>query len=229
MSIDDKLGPISRCLGPIGRAYWHIDEEVHRYYERIVKRWEEDGHERKTLSFGVWAASTGAALLTPSSEDPMTRLTVATYYLPFLPTLLGNVYIQANNFFGQSHDGTRHIDGKKSIEDPFIYRAWKFARGQRLAILAVGCASLIGGGIQVLNGLQEGDTHVLDIGRHICKCGVLCVSTASSIYLVDKEPALLDRAPAWKRWLNAVKNAITPKPTPVPIPVQNYRATEVDV
>ena len=228
MSIDDKLGPISRRLGPIGRAYWHIDEEVHRYYEKIVKRWEQDGHERETLAIGAGITS----LMMQFTHNALSKGIFTSDVAEAMHTPIG-VYTGVGAgvvLWGIAleipPDGTRHNGETRIIKHREIYRLWRFLRGPRLATLIGGCATLVVGGVHIAAGLRDLDTNAVAEGAYWTTLGIHGISQSSMLYLADEEPALLDRAPAWKRALDAVKNAIAP--APVPIPVQNYSTTEVD-
>ena len=231
MSIDDKLGPISRRLGPIGRAYWHIDEEVHRYYEKIAKRWEEDGHERKALVRGsamtaLTSDLSGAVLVCGEPMFAYAKHNIAVALELYVCMLLPNIAATLRNRRpdGISSDGDRNI-----ISNPVLNQWWSIVRGPRLSTLVTGVAIALVGGMQFAQGLREGDVNQAQYGVGTMALGAATVSASSTIYLMDCEPTLLERAPAWKRGLNAVKKTITPTPAPVPIPVQNYSTTEVDV
>ncbi len=226
MSIDDKLGPISRRLGPIGRAYWHIDEEVHRYYERIVKRWEEDGHERKTLVVTCAYAALGSCLLIgPTMPEHL----AATALQPL--AVYGGVttsYLARKGRSGAGHDGIELLGNRKITTSSYDRAVWGILRSSRLPELATGCGALITGGIQILRGIQDRDMSTIHAGAFLTTIGVFGITHASAIYFIDKEPSLLDKAPAWKRALDSVKEYFAPTPAPVPIPVQNYLTTEVN-
>jgi len=227
MNLDDKLGPISRRLGPVGRAYHRIDDEVHRYYEKIVRRWEEDGHERKTLA--VTAA--GGALLTffasgtPAREIFDTNIETVSEAMSYGARIVFSFYAGCSSghlLMGASigtHDGVATIGDQKVVISPYRHRMWRFLRGHRLTTLAGGCGALIAGGVQLINGFRDHDAYALNAGAYLCEMGLFGIGHASATYFVDKEPALLDRAPAWKQGLSAVKDALTPAPEPVPVHV----------
>jgi hypothetical protein len=55
------------------------------------------------------------------------------------------------------------------------------------------------------------------------------LSLASSMYIKETDPKLLDKAPLWKKALQYVKekvDSISPMPNPVPVPAVNYQTIE---
>jgi len=237
MNLDDKLGPISRRLGPVGRAYHHIDDEVHRYHETIVKRWEDDGHERRDLALGTSTA--GALICATLAVSVMSGTTIpkvlySTGHWTRLCAglgLMGHAYQMTPHLLavieGKRPDGILDTADTKIINNPALYRKWRTIRGTRLTALAIGATTTLAGGVQAIQGLREKDAVTTYDGLGLVSMGLTSIFFGSTAYIIDREPSLLDRAPAWKRALDSVKEYFAPSPTPVPAPVHNYLTTDV--
>ncbi len=239
MSLDDKLGPISRRLGPIGRAYHRIDDEVHRYYERIVKRWEDDGHERDTLEFASFVAMLGAITLTNigcevlgsvkernlTTNEEIAHLTSAAYCaLQALMTSLNFELDKKRTIDGTTQSYTGY-DFAVQIS-PAFGKLRNGIRSLRLLSLATGAGAIVNGGIHLIEGYKIHDPLLMDYARTSINFGLLLLGAASADYIRDHEPSLLDKAPAWKRALDSVKEYFAPTPTTAP--AQNYLTANVN-
>ncbi len=102
-------------------------------------------------------------------------------------------------------------------EDRFSYISKKIQRLVRLPLL-IGAAYL---GYKGIKPALVGDsTEGVGIGLYSLVSGI---GLATSMYLKDTDPKLLDKEPAWKRvsnWLTEKAQSLVHRPVPVPVPTR---------
>ena len=125
------------------------------------------------------------------------------------------------------------IKNKDSLEsraiDKDIYFWNSYSKAIRLPIFLSGLGFLADVGYGIGNYLMNNEQ--VDSQRLITslKWGLGLLATASSMYLKDQDPKLLDKEPLGKRmhyWTSEKLRSFAPKPVPQPIPY-GYSALEI--
>lgn len=96
----------------------------------------------------------------------------------------------------------------------------RVGRKFRLPMFLSGAALLVKAGIEIVNYFTTGQPP--DSASATIVGGLGLMSCASSIYLKDHDPALLEKEGSWaKRAYERLQEYFTPAPEPVPVPVKN--------
>ena len=195
------------------------DEEILAKYSRITKWWEDKGHSVYSLTtpIGLTALISSSYGLTPLLGK---NLDNALYFLIFncdntinLVGLTGRI-----NREQIVSDAITHYE-------PLYLFFRNLTRIARLPTIAAGSALLVKSGYDladyVANGTpSSGSQFFIDFNGALGLIG-----WASSMYLKDGDPKLLDKEPLWKRAYEKFKEFVSynpaPQPIPIPIPPRN--------
>lgn len=199
MSLDDLLAPVK----------W-ADEQVLRQYTKQVMEWEEKGRSRYSLAF-IYGMSSLACLIIGEPHS----------YL--LGSWQGSD--MARNLFEprvkkDSTDGSivKHKTG------PILDVYTKIGEFTRLPAFVAGLTLMGKGGIEIIDYIRNKNAESLNEGLYSLCIGYCFFGTASSIYIKDSDPKLLDKAPFWKQAYDWAKEKLASQPQPVP--VHNYSALQ---
>ena len=185
-----------------------VDEQILRQYTKLTKKWEDKGHSRYTLSnmFNI----------------PCTIFTLANGIDDgFIPFFQSNQFIVDNFTRGY---GREFNASDSSIAENFSLQK-KIDRIARLPffVTSLGFASV--GLYEVVSGFYQGDNQSVSEGLNNIAHSVPFLGVASSQYVKDSNPKLLDKEPFWRKaydWTKEKIGSLTPRPTPQPVPIQAY-------
>ena len=198
MALDSLLKPVK-----------FVDEQILRQYTKITKKWEDKGHSRYTLSNMINIPS---LILTGGLGDP--------YNMGFFHgwnLVSDNITKPYGRDFNVQESSSRVEDG-----DPIIKMTDRVTR-LPLMIAGVGFTGL--GLYEIVSGFWNRDNQNLSEGLVHLSHGLPFIGIASSQYVKDANPKLLDKKPFWKKaydWAKEKVGSLAPQPSPQPVPVQAY-------
>ncbi len=190
------------------------DEQVLKQYAKLTTKWEERGRSRYSLAHICQLSSFVSSILSATSP-----LYSRTFSLPI-------VFIQgtdlARNIFEPYQKRDVCDDGTLTEPSDNLYLYKKFADCTRFPFFLVG-GTLIGKGIyDLFDYWKTGNSESLQDGAFYILFGYKLFGTASSMYIKESNPKLLQKDPFWKTAYNWCKEKITefvPQPTPQPLPI----------
>ncbi|MCH8004269.1 MAG: hypothetical protein IH934_06605 [Nanoarchaeota archaeon] len=186
-----------------------MDKGIQTQYTRIGKAWENKGHSRYSLTIPLNLASW---VFTFMSSLP-----------PHIAVVIG--YDMASNFHKYPY-GTKDqcTSGEIAINRRLQFRLG-IDKAIRFPTFIVGSAFAAKGAYHVINSLVTGESLGLsDFVDDFQRADGL-LSLASSLYIKDIDPKLLDKEPILKRTYDWVKEKIIPK---VPQPARFQSDTTLD-
>ncbi len=117
-------------------------------------------------------------------------------------------------------------DSTSQIIDPQRYFHSKYNSYVRLPTFLIGLGLVGKFGFDVINSIKN-KTPMGSESYHYLIAGLGHLSLASSMYLKETNPKLLDKAPFWKRLYESLKEKISSLvPSPIPAPSPSYSLAE---
>lgn len=192
----------------------YLDEQVLRHYTKLGKRVDINHGKRKYL--------VGFIL-----NDTHSRLTTAINYHIGGPALgmalwglqSGNDCIY--NFYGIFNDIKEDEATSETVAKDYSAESFRnYNAKARLPVFLSGIALI---GIYAVNAVNCATSQTqMDLGSTLClPYGLGQLSLASSMYLKDINPKLLDKVPYWRKayeWLKEKARELAPSPIPSPVP-----------
>ena len=168
-----------------------VDEQILRQYTKLTKKWEDKGHSRYTLS-NMFNIPCTIFTLTNSIDDG------------FIPFFQGNQFIVDNFTKGYGRDFNA---SDSSIAENFSLQK-KIDRIARLPffVTSLGFASV--GLYEVVSGFYQGDNQSVSEGLNNIAHSVPFLGVASSQYVKDSNPKLLDKEPFWRKNMIGLKKKL---------------------
>lgn len=204
MSLDTLLKPVQ-----------FVDEQILRGYSRIAKKWEDKGRNIYTLSsiFGM----PGELLFLFSTDNIFGKTVEQVAYwgayawdIPY-------------NFKGITV-GIKDSVSDDVAADPFIEVTKKINRTTRLPTLISG-VGFAGKAFYDISRYYFTGEPLDNATGNALMLGLGLLGIASSQYLKDRNPKLLEKDSVWKtiyNWTREKINSLVPEPIPQPVPVQAY-------
>jgi hypothetical protein len=201
-----------------GRTYAWLDDQVRREYTKLVQRNERDGVSRYKLAdmYGwqsFWSGYIsylfGGAVLPP----PM--------YFSYGTGFASLDATDAIRNCTEPQLGSDIAGDDAAMVPPNIDLFRKVAYTTRLGLLVAG-AGLVGKSlVDICDYVIAGDMHALLEAGFCLSSGTAFITLASSMYVKDADPKLLEKDPAWKQaygWLRSRVQSLLPAPSPIPAP-----------
>lgn len=201
-----------------------VDEQILRQYTKLTNKWEDKGHSKYGLanianysSLVPSMVSTAINLsFNPQFSEEVSRsfsppnlyevlLVVATPLMIYTHDFLLNAYLSEKN------EGLE--EGSLAL-DRFEFYSRKFQNAVRLPLFSLATLSL---GVGINEIIETGEI-VRNLGGLAVTAGFL-YPLASSMYIKDSDPKLLDKAPFWKSasdWVKEKAKSLNPLPQPIP-------------
>lgn len=224
MSLESLLGAVKTAK----KYTWDLaDELALRQYTKLTKQLEAQGIDRRfvagTIAIGNIALFSSVPLIMdtlgykndvvnfmnniPKSSRAIVEVVGSTYLLSLTHDIFDTFYRMVSS---RSHDSGA------IAEDKLLY----FSRGvQRVVRLPWLLYGLLDFYKLAERGLQRGITNSNYIDYLILANGLLFFSLASSMYIKDSDPKLLDKQPMWKEAFDFLKGkakSLVPLPSPTP-------------
>jgi len=222
-------------MNSLKRAYTYLDEDVLlRQYSKIAKRWEDSGRNVYHLSSAIGIPS----LLVPLCINQVANrlLDVKVLYENYLDPIAVSLWpIPA------ATDVSRNIDGCKGLieetsdpdarttKDQLIRVESKVSKVARLPMFLAGVSLLGEFGYNIYSYFEHGEPMGAEVMYRLAY-GLSELGIASSMYLKDRDPRLLQKTPAWRRAYQSSRVKLKdlagrigdwiPQPYPEPAPVR---------
>ncbi|MEK6926278.1 MAG: hypothetical protein AABW50_03295 [Nanoarchaeota archaeon] len=205
-----------------------VDSEVNRWYTKKSQGVSNKRLSKITGGLGVF----GLGSMTVYFDNIFTNKFGEGPDMKVMGAMVGCALNGLNNpFNGLLLIGADELknkeEGETLAEDSYEYYNNKVNSFLRLPLIATGLA-ITGKNIYSLVDSALNGTP-LNISDYEIGFGLGCLSSASSMYLKDRNPKLLEKNPAWKRAYNSAKEKIKsliPQPFPQPIPVEAHYKLE---
>lgn len=200
---------LEKLLGP---AKW-LDEQVLRQYTKISKNIPDKKLYKMCIPLSL--AGTLGAITGASVFFDMKSIYGALIGFPSGYVCQADVSWSRKGLSGrlEEYSDSMSLDFKHELNK-------KLVRGVRLPTFLAGTAFL---GVLFYNALTNSDIATKEIVS-CAAAGLGNLAFASSMYLKDRDPKLLQKQPFWKKAYDALKDkvkALAPQPAPVPIPIPN--------
>ncbi len=198
-----------------------VDGEILRQYSKAGKRFNlYEGRKRYLVGLGFWAAYAplsafgGSKLIGPLNEA---SLSLVNDYVDWIYNAYGSLGLikKGGTLGGVAADQVEHFCKKYNS----IIRLPTFTAG----------AGLVGKfGLDALNYISNGEP--IKPSSYSClEYGLSLLSLASSMYIKEIDPKLLNKKPVFEKaysWLKDKATSFVPKPLPQPVPVKAYNKLE---
>jgi hypothetical protein len=188
-----------------------IDSEVHRMYMKGTKDWSK----KKVYEIGE-KMGFGSCLFVGMSIGSFTDNFSQAIPSIFLSGLVSApIAVQLSYFLN-----TDEYISEEKVENPLVFYSKKINDKLRLPLLAGGIGS-----IALMNyGIGEDPSGWDKLG--FLSAASYGISLASSMYLLDRDPKVLEKSSVFTRAYHSAKEKLSPTPEPVPIPVKDYETLD---
>jgi len=211
MGLEQLLKPVKA----LNTARKILDEEVLRQYTKLTKKWEDKGRNIFKLTTPIGLASVITAVssiyFTPSSlylteTNPLIDSVIISTSFIYAPDMALNI-IGLAGLYNREEITSDTVTSKRPFRS-FIESVGRFSR---LPVLLGGVGFLVKFGIDYGNYvITKEPLDVSEMGLYLT-LGTSFLSYASSVYLKDGNPKLLDKEPFLKTASNWLIEKITPK------------------
>jgi len=174
MSLESLLKPLQ----------W-ADEQVLRQYTKQAEKWEEKGRSKYSLAHLYNLSATAAN---------MTFMLQADLYLVIGTGLLA---LQSLDFARNIHEPQYQSDITDTLtKAPLgMEGTQNISAAARLPMLVTGAALMIKGLAQFVDYVQTKNPESVMNAMYLCSFGYALMGTASSMYVKDSDPKLLEKKP----------------------------------
>lgn len=196
MTLNDYLAPVK-----------YIDEQVLRQYTKVGKKLKLDEGKRKyVVAIGLNFLSIQFSSLGSIHLD-IQSLKNLIWYVIVLPDNIFNGFGYGLNQRIEETTGARAIDPVHGFlkKHNTLFRLPVF-------VGSVGCIAKYG--IDLVNHVVNGVPMDQDSPGYL-SLGIGYLSLASSMYIKEMDPKLLDKKPFWRTAYDRVKEKLAPEPTPI--------------
>ena len=199
-----------------------MDEEVLRQYSKVAKNWEGKGrniyHLANVFRFSGVVGSTGSLIIYPQ----IFPINAARGFLQG-----GDIGINTGNLM--LGDKNSVSNGATTKENPLIENLNKIQKLIRLPSFVGGVGFMGKGAYEIASSIKTGDYSQMNEALFDLSFGYSLFGHASSIYLKDRDPKLLDKVPFWKKAKDKLVDKVksidwnpSPQPDAIPVPFENY-------
>jgi len=196
-----------------------LDEAILKQYTRLTKKWEASGKSRYSLAH--------AFQLPTWITNPLSINYVKEFGNFRIGYLVGSE--AAINVLEPVYK--RDITDNRGITksyNPVINFFNKIEKGLRFPLFISGVGLMAKGGFDFIRYFRNKDPLALNEALGNLSLGYTFLGNASSMYVKESDPKLLDKEPAWKRLYSSLKEKasnLIPRPIPQPqtVPISNYR------
>ncbi|MEK6939933.1 MAG: hypothetical protein AABX31_04345 [Nanoarchaeota archaeon] len=175
MSLESLLKPLQ----------W-ADEQVLRYYTKKTEEWEEKGRSKYSLAHIFNLSGTAANMSFMLQGD--LYFVIGTGILALQSLDFGRNYVK-ERYESDASDGAL-------TKTPVSYEITKkISSLARLPMLVTGIGLIVKGIAQVVDYIQTKNPESAMNGVYMCSFGYALIGTASSMYIKDSDPKLLEKKP----------------------------------
>lgn len=208
MSLKDLLEPIKT----VKKYSWDVaDEWILRQYTKLTKKWEDKGRSRYSLAniFGIPVVVCFFSHPLPQSIGVLEGFYIGTDF--------------TRNTIESFYKKDDFTDGTITINHFGLRIYKKIADHTRLPSLAIRSSLLVKGVFELVDYFKTSNADSLSNAISDLFQGYIFAGTASSMYIKDSNPKILDKQPFWKIAYEKIKEKInvSPQPVPQPVPIQS--------
>jgi len=193
-----------------------LDEQVLKQYTKLGKKLHLDKGKRKyKVGLGLFLLATMS-----SSQASKTFGGIALHVGSY-------VLIRCNDFLYSVKGVLDNIPDSVSDTDaidPILYFHKKYNSAIRLPVL-IGGVGLVGKfGVELFNNVVHG-APMDSLSPFYLNYGLSLIFSASSMYIKEMDPKLLEKESLRKKiknWAKDKVNSLLPQPTPQPVPIRTY-------
>lgn len=214
---------MNQTLEDILRPVKFLDEAVLKQYTKFTKRWEAKGRSKYTLAGLLQLPTITTALITDSGLGAYPDL--GTFALESLCLIEGLATCSLDM------DEKYHLNSEEVAErkKSGLNTYFNVSKGIRLPLFISGVGLIVKGGLDLMDYIRTQNPESLKESLFDMSMGYTLLGNASSMYVRDSDPKLLDKTPAWRTAYDFVKGKISglvpqpvPQPVPIPVPVRSY-------
>lgn len=124
---------------------------------------------------------------------------------------------------GEHLKGVKETGDGLQITSKELFNMERFMKVIRMPMFLFGSSFMVKGGVNLFNYLTSDDQSSLASAIQDFQLGFSSLGLASSIYIKNNDPKILDKEPAWKtayNWLREKASSLSPEPVPQPVPIQ---------
>jgi len=183
-----------------------VDEGIQKRYTKLGKKWEDQGHSRYSIAMPL----TAYAAITGSIVGLYSDLTFGFFIWDMWSNLTKRPY-------GTGEEGLSDVIDRCPVQEVFK----KVDRTVRLPLFIAGLGYMSKALYGVADSMISGDNSGFVNFASDFTVGSSLFAMASSLYIKDIEPKLLDKEPFLKKAYNWVKDKVissVPQPLPEPVP-----------
>jgi len=208
MTLEDFLKPVK-----------FVDEQVLRQYTKLAKRWEDKGRSRYELAsfFSLSSLATFAYVGHDKKIEGNLQDIIPFFYTPIFAA---DFWV---NVLEPILKKETSLDGTNIMSHPVLEIYKKVPNLVRLPSLIAGLSFMGKGTFELVDYFQSKNPESLNNGIESIVLGYSFTSLASSIYIKDYDPKLLDKKSVWEKVYDWGKEKIS---SPEPIPVEEYSTIE---
>ena len=211
MSLDSLLKPVK-----------FVDEQILRQYSKCTKRWEDKGRNIYHITAPTGYASKFLIIVGLDSIVPGLGIAVE------IPAYSGDFVLNTKGLFGLRKRKEMTPD-TVTADNPIDMLCEKINRAVRLPTFLAATGFLGKAAYDLCNYMINNeplDTNEFSTNLSV---GMGFLGLASSIYLKDGNPKLLETELFWTKasnWVNEKVSSLAPQPTSGPVPDQAYSTLE---
>lgn len=213
-----SLESLLKTIKIVKKYTWDIaDEELLRHYTKLGQKFNfNEGKEKYRLGTSLWFTYIGFAM----EGYPNDFFAYMDTPIRFVASIFDSNY-NLKGLFGFIPES---ISADSEAIDRDIYLAKKSNKLCRFPIFALGTISIGKFGLDMVKYFSTGEQ--IEPDSHIyLKYGIALLSLASSMYIKDNDPKLLNKKPFLDIVYEKVKSLIPElTPSPQPVPEQAYDA-----
>ena len=184
---------------PIAKAYKWLDEDVLlRQYSKVAKKWEDSGRDIYHLSSAIGTSSVCLGIVAVASLGIKLGLSPNSLMSAYSPSLMSASIDFNHNIAGLGGEIEEISDSNSKSIDPFLEIFKKNNRISRVPFFLSGVGLVGKVGYDVYNYFANGES-IPGEDFNLVSLGLSNIGIASSMYLKDRDPKLLDKQPAWRR------------------------------
>ncbi len=177
-----KVMSLESLLKPLQWA----DQQVLCYYTKQAEAWEEQGRSKYSLAHFYNLSGTAANMGFILQGD--LYFVIGTGILALQSLDFGR------NFVRERYES--EVSDNTATKAPTSYEiAKKISSAARLPMLITGIGLLIKGIVNVVDYLQSKNPESASNALYLCSFGYALIGTASSMYIKDSNPKLLEKKP----------------------------------
>jgi len=187
-----------------------IDEQLLREHSKLTKKWEDKGKSKYSLATILGLSGLAASMGTKELIYTLGTFTFARGWDLGLNT--------KGLTEGEHPTGIREYGDRLVVDSPIFFYTNKAMNSIRAPTFIFGSSFMIRGAINAYNYFANNDQLGLDGAINDFQVGISSLGFASSIYIRNSDPKLLQKESTWSKlcnWYSEKIDSLSPQPAPV--------------